>query len=133
MLVDDINANLDEMDALYQQGPGGATKPISPPYRAGYSAGGGDHRPAAGSQQGRFSRPGGAALYRQDVPTALEASHLPAFFMVPPIDSQDKNTIYINNSMLDPTTLFTTLAHEGCPATCTRPLYTYLLDLDPLQ
>ena len=69
----------------------------------------------------------------KDVPAALEAYTSPAFFMVPPIDSQDKNTIYVNNSMLDPSTLFSTLAHEGYPGHLYQTVYTQLLDLNPLN
>ena len=133
MLVDDINANLDEMDALYQQDPEG--------YEAYFTT-----VPEQGTlpaeeiidQLREASKDDFPALEElpytvKDVPTALEAYTSPAFFMVPPIDSQDKNTIYINNSMLDPTTLFTTLAHEGYPGHLYQTVYTYLLDLDPLN
>lgn len=45
------------------------------------------------------------------------ANHLsPAFYMAPPIDSNDKNTIYINNASANANqNLFTILAHEGIP------------------
>lgn len=50
------------------------------------------------------------------VPESLEESMNPAFYMIPPVDAPDSNTIYLNNSQLpDNTTLFTTLAHEGYP------------------
>ena len=69
----------------------------------------------------------------KDVPAALEEYTSPAFFMIPPIDSQDKNTIYINNSALDASSLFSTLAHEGYPGHLYQTVYTQLLDLDPLN
>ena len=50
------------------------------------------------------------------VDKSLENHLSPAFFMSPPIDSDSKNNIYINNA--SPNTeqsLFTTLAHEGIP------------------
>ena len=111
-----------------------ATKPISPPYRSRVLSG----MEEIIDQLREASKDDFPALEElpytvKDVPTALEAYTSPAFFMVPPIDSQDKNTIYINNSMLDPTTLFTTLAHEGYPGHLYQTVYTYLLDLDPLN
>lgn len=69
----------------------------------------------------------------KEVPAALEEYTSPAFFMVPPIDSQDKNTIYINKGSLDASSLFTTLAHEGYPGHLYQTVYTQLLDLDPLN
>lgn len=50
------------------------------------------------------------------VDKSLEKHLSPAFYMSPPIDSDSKNMIYINNA--SPNTsqnLFTTLAHEGIP------------------
>ena len=133
MLVDDINGVLAEMDTLYQQDPEG--------YDAYFST-----VPAQGTlppeeiidQLRQASKDDFPALEElpytvKDVPTALEAYTSPAFFMVPPIDSQDKNTIYINHSMLDPTTLFNTLAHEGYPGHLYQAVYSNLLDLDPLN
>lgn len=45
------------------------------------------------------------------------ANHLsPAFYMAPPIDGNDKNTIYINNASANANqNLFSILAHEGIP------------------
>ena len=49
------------------------------------------------------------------VPEALESSLSPAFFLVPPIDSDGSNTIYINEKASTEQNLYTMLAHEGCP------------------
>lgn len=45
----------------------------------------------------------------------LEDSMSPAFYMIPPIDGDVENVIYINNGSTDKSGLFTTLAHEGYP------------------
>ena len=50
------------------------------------------------------------------VDKSLENHLSPAFYMSPPIDSDSKNTIYINNASPNASqSLFTTLAHEGIP------------------
>lgn len=49
------------------------------------------------------------------VDPSLEEHLSPAFFMVPPIDDYSNNVIYINNSQVDESSLFSTLAHEGYP------------------
>ena len=57
------------------------------------------------------------------VPEALESSLSPAFFLVPPIDSDGSNTIYINEKASTEQNLYTMLAHEGYPgASCLRRL-----------
>ena len=132
-LVDLINAGIDEMNELYEQDPEG--------YESSFSA-----VPEQGTlppeeiitQLRESSKDDFPALEElpytvKDVPAALESYTSPAFFMVPPIDSQDKNTIYINHSMLDPTTLFPTLAHEAYPGHLYQTVYSQLLDLDPLN
>lgn len=50
------------------------------------------------------------------VDKSLEDHLSPAFYMSPPIDSDSKNTIYINTASPNASqSLFTTLAHEGIP------------------
>lgn len=50
------------------------------------------------------------------VPKALEEVLSPAFYLTPPMDLPDSNTIYINRgSYAAQDQLFTTLAHEGYP------------------
>lgn len=52
----------------------------------------------------------------KEVPDSLSAFLSPAFYMTPPIDAAQQNTIYINPSRsMDRTELITTLAHEGYP------------------
>ena len=49
------------------------------------------------------------------VDKSLENHLSPAFYLAPPIDIPENNTIYINNSHLQTSDLFVTLAHEGIP------------------
>ncbi len=52
----------------------------------------------------------------KDVNTSLENFTAPAYYMVPPIDDNSKNSIYINQSSAPSgLELYTTLAHEGYP------------------
>lgn len=52
----------------------------------------------------------------KEVPSSLAAFLSPAFYMTPPIDEEQQNTIYINPSRdMNRTDLITTLAHEGYP------------------
>ncbi len=58
------------------------------------------------------------------VPTELEQTLSPAFFLVPPIDSYQNCVIYINQSSSAATdSLFTTLAHEGIPGHLYQNVY----------
>ena len=48
----------------------------------------------------------------------------PAFYMIPPIDYNNENIIYVNQKhMNDDLTLFTTLAHEGYPGHLYQTVY----------
>lgn len=58
------------------------------------------------------------------VPTALEGSLSPAFYLVPAIDRVQDNVIYINNSpAYRDEGLYTTLAHEGYPGHLYQNVY----------
>lgn len=58
------------------------------------------------------------------VPTALESSLSPAFYLVPPLDRYEDNTIYINgNPRFQNDDLYTTLAHEGYPGHLYQNVY----------
>lgn len=58
------------------------------------------------------------------VPEALEGSLSPAFYLVPPIDNYQKNTIYINRGTPAANAdLFPTLAHEGYPGHLYQNVY----------
>lgn len=65
------------------------------------------------------------------VDKSLENHLSPAFYMSPPIDSDSKNTIYINNASSNTSqSLFTTLAHEGIPGHMFQT--NYFADTNPL-
>ncbi len=52
----------------------------------------------------------------KEVSPALEKYSAPAYYMVPPIDDNSMNSIYINHSSVpEGLDLYTTLAHEGYP------------------
>lgn len=58
------------------------------------------------------------------VSNSLEPYSAPAFYMIPPIDSSQINTIYLNRKDInDRLSLFTTLAHEGYPGHLYQTVY----------
>lgn len=58
------------------------------------------------------------------VPSHLEDSLSPAFYLTAPLDNTDLNVIYINNGYEDSTSgLYTTLAHEGFPGHLYQTVY----------
>ena len=67
------------------------------------------------------------------VDKSLEENLSPAFFMIPPIDDYKNNVIYINNSQLDDSTLFPTLAHEGYPGHLYQVTYFNSTNPEPIR
>lgn len=60
----------------------------------------------------------------KNVPSALEATLSPAFYLTVPIDRPQDNSIYINNGSVNTArNLYTTLAHEGYPGHMYQNLY----------
>ncbi|HCT90352.1 MAG TPA: DUF885 domain-containing protein [Lachnospiraceae bacterium] len=58
----------------------------------------------------------------------------PAFYLTPPIDAQETNTIYINpTEQMSGVELFSTLAHEGFPGHLYQTNYFSSTDPDPLR
>lgn len=57
------------------------------------------------------------------VPEALENALSPAFYLTPPLDRYENNTIYINNAYMETADLFSTLAHEGYPGHLYQTVY----------
>lgn len=58
----------------------------------------------------------------------------PAFYMVPAIDSTEKNVIYINEGhLLNDISLYTTLAHEGYPGHLYQTVYYQNQNPDPIR
>lgn len=65
------------------------------------------------------------------VDKSLEDFLSPAFYLTPPIDDSDENTIYINKSKTDENQdLYVTLAHEGIPGHMMQS--SYFSSTDPL-
>lgn len=63
----------------------------------------------------------------KNVDAALEEFTSPAFYMTPPIDDLNRNTICINrSSTADGIELYTTLAHEGYPGHLYQTVYSSL-------
>ena len=68
------------------------------------------------------------------VPNAMEPYLSPAFYMVPAIDDQSENVIYINQSRnVDTLKLFTTLAHEGYTGHLYQTTYFAEKNTEPLR
>lgn len=68
------------------------------------------------------------------VPTALELSLSPAFYLVPPIDDYKNNTIYINqNERYTGNDRYTTIAHEGFPGHLYQNVYFRSRNTDNLR
>ena len=63
-----------------------------------------------------FPTPPDTNFQVKTVPDSLAPYLSPAFYLTPPVDAAQENTIYINPTQnTDATTLLTTLAHEGYP------------------
>lgn len=66
----------------------------------------------------------------KEVPESMQDYLSPAFYLTPPLDRQEQNTIYINpKSTSGGLNLFTTLAHEGYPGHLYQT--TYFLSQNP--
>lgn len=60
----------------------------------------------------------------KSVSNCMEEYTSPAFYLIPPLDDSENNTIYINNSSTpEGLDLFTTLAHEGYPGHLYQTVY----------
>lgn len=81
-----------------------------------------------------FPAPPDVAAQVKYVPNAMEPYLSPAFYMVPAIDDQSENVIYINQSRnVDTLKLFTTLAHEGYPGHLYQTTYFAEKNTEPLR
>ena len=69
-----------------------------------------------------------------DVPKSMEPHLSPAFYLIPPIDSWEKNVVYLNHGCLNEgISFFTTLAHESYPGHLYQTIYENSTDPHPLQ
>jgi uncharacterized protein (DUF885 family) len=70
----------------------------------------------------------------KSIDKSLEEHLSPAFYFKPPVDSTDKNVIYINESKLSNNLeTFVTLAHEGLPGHMYHFNYNKKIDYHPLR
>lgn len=67
------------------------------------------------------------------VPDYMADLTSPAFYMIPPIDALSENTIYINESQTDESSLFSTLAHESYPGHLYQTVYASAAFTEPLR
>lgn len=68
------------------------------------------------------------------VPEALAPYLSPAFYFIPPIDTGEPNSIYINqHEKMDELSLYTTLAHEGIPGHMYQTLYFSSSNPNPIR
>lgn len=81
-----------------------------------------------------FPAPPNVTAQVKYVPNAMEPYLSPAFYMIPAIDDQSENVIYINQSRnVDTLKLFTTLAHEGYPGHLYQTTYFAEKNTEPLR
>ena len=81
-----------------------------------------------------FPAPPNVTAQVKYVPNAMEPYLSPAFYMIPAIDDQSENVIYINQSHnVDTLKLFTTLAHEGYPGHLYQTTYFAEKNTEPLR
>lgn len=70
----------------------------------------------------------------KNIPSEMEPYLSPAFYLMPTIDANEVNTIYLNNAhMSDDLTLYTTLAHEGYPGHLYQTTYYQATNPDPVR
>ena len=69
------------------------------------------------------------------VPDSIKTMVSPAYYMIPPIDDYENNTIYVNPLYTSDENgnLFTTLAHEGFPGHLYQTLYFYSTSPSPIR
>lgn len=70
----------------------------------------------------------------KQVPESTRDYLSPAFYLIPPIDNNTENTIYLNpKHSMDGLNLFTTLAHEGYPGHLYQTTYFLSREPDPIR
>ena len=76
-----------------------------------------------------FPEPPEVSYVLKSVPDALSSTSASAFYLLPPIDQENANRIYINESRVNDQDLFSTLGHEGYPGHLYQT--NYFLNTDP--
>lgn len=80
-----------------------------------------------------FPEPPDVSYTLKNVPDALASTSASAFYLLPPIDSDDANIIYINQSRVSDEEQFSTLAHEGYPGHLYQTNYYLSTDPSPIR
>ena len=81
-----------------------------------------------------FPTPPDTNFQVKTVPDSLAPYLSPAFYLTPPVDATQENTIYINPSQnTDTITLLTTLAHEGYPGHLYQHTFEQRDSYDPIR
>ncbi len=80
-----------------------------------------------------FPEPPDVSYTLKNVPDALASTSASAFYLLPPIDSDDANIIYINQSRVSDEEQFSTLAHEGYPGHLYQTNYYLSTDPEPIR
>ena len=81
-----------------------------------------------------FPTPPDTNFQVKTVPDSLAPYLSPAFYLTPPVDATQENTIYINPSQnTDAITLLTTLAHEGYPGHLYQHTFEQRDSYDPIR
>jgi len=81
-----------------------------------------------------FPTPPDTNFQVKTVPDSLAPYLSPAFYLTPPVDAAQENTIYINPTQnTDATTLLTTLAHEGYPGHLYQHTFERQDSFDPVR
>ncbi len=69
----------------------------------------------------------------KELPLSLSGTSAAAFYLVPPIDAENDNIIYINKNRVGDKEMFSTLAHEGYPGHLYQTNYYLKKNEDPLR
>lgn len=80
-----------------------------------------------------FPEPPDVSYTLKNVPDALASTSASAFYLLPPIDSDGANIIYINQSRVSDEEQFSTLAHEGYPGHLYQTNYYLSTDPEPIR
>lgn len=82
----------------------------------------------------QFPTPSKVSFQVKEVPKSLTDYVSPAFYIIPPLDQAEENTIYLNQpEKMDDLERFTTLAHEGYPGHLYQNTYFAGTNPDPIR
>lgn len=127
-LISQLTSDAAEMQALSAEYPGALAEVSSedPGALSTQSAPDPEHilETLCTEMAGEFPAPAKISYEIKYVHEDLQEFLSPAFYLTPPVDTNSPNAIYINpHAGMDPTELFTTLAHEGFPGHLYQTIY----------